>query len=735
MAVQYWVGEFFVDLSRNQITKKEHSQTIAPKALAVLTYLAENQGKVVSYDELFSQVWPDTVVSPNTLQRSIAQLRKLLDEDNQLESFIKTHTKQGYSLECKIQWHDEIEEQSAPDSIVARVIDSNVTHDLQESEAIKNNAIPETNTAVKPQFSRLFLKLFSLVVGIIIVGVISIITLTPKHTSTLTFDKLRSVTATDDKEYAAVYSPDGQYIVFHRYLDKLCMNNLWAKNITTQQEILLTKKLGTYGGHSFSQDGKKLAFVSTQDCDKPISPNPCYNLVTLDFQKALKSPQLSSLMVECKSSQLRDPIWMDNENIAVLQKLSNSWKLISYSITENKSTVLFEVKDGSLIAFDYSDNKALIAVTSVRDNGQHYIEMLKPDGEILSSHPIDYPPGFSKFRSVRPSFDPLNKQLVFSSGRQLFTLSYDGKINRILLPLDYKIEDPNFHPEGRRLLLIKKRYDSDIGLFPLNQIAHNQPLQNESLLTQLDGNKSYAIIERSTLGEENAIFQPNGESIAFISERSGEDQIWVTKDSHSQQISSFPSNTLIRGIDWATDGKSVLVNANGMLTQVFLDGQQTNISFKPLIYRLFQWDSQNNTALLVARTKGVSNLIELNLDNLDYKIVTNKKVIWAQKTEEGRLIYTDFINRFWQPGPVEDQLIEKLVGQGSSKRFSIKDNVIYGINQNNRLWSYDLDKEGFETIRELDENVDYLTDINQTHSLVELRISAKKEVVELSLSD
>ena len=109
MTVKYWVGDFFVDLSRNQVTQKEQSQTIAPKALAVLTYLAEHQGKVVSYDELFDKVWPDTVVTPNTLQRSIAQLRKVLGENTQYQSYIKTHTKQGYSLECEDRCQDQID--------------------------------------------------------------------------------------------------------------------------------------------------------------------------------------------------------------------------------------------------------------------------------------------------------------------------------------------------------------------------------------------------------------------------------------------------------------------------------------------------------------------------------------------------------------------------------------------------------------------------------------------------
>ena len=109
MAQQYWIGTFFIDLSRNQITQNEQSQTIAPKALEVLTYLAKNKGKVISHDELLDKVWQDTSVSPNTLQKSIAQLRKILGDDGKVQVYIKTHTKKGYSLECDVRWEASID--------------------------------------------------------------------------------------------------------------------------------------------------------------------------------------------------------------------------------------------------------------------------------------------------------------------------------------------------------------------------------------------------------------------------------------------------------------------------------------------------------------------------------------------------------------------------------------------------------------------------------------------------
>lgn len=108
MAEQYWIGGFFIDLSRNQITQNDQSKTLAPKALAVLTHLAEHQGQVVSHEALLAKVWQGTVVSPNSLQRSIAQLRKALGDDGKVQVYIKTHAKQGYSLECDVRWHDGV---------------------------------------------------------------------------------------------------------------------------------------------------------------------------------------------------------------------------------------------------------------------------------------------------------------------------------------------------------------------------------------------------------------------------------------------------------------------------------------------------------------------------------------------------------------------------------------------------------------------------------------------------
>ena len=82
--------------------------------------------------------------------------------------------------------------------------------------------------------------------------------------------------------------------------------------------------------------------------------------------------------------------------------------------------------------------------------------------------------------------------------------------------------------------------------------------------------------------------------------------------------------------------------------------------------------------------------------------------------------------------------IEKLIQGfliGSEKRFIIKDNVIYGLNEGIQLWSYSLGEEVFEIIIKVSSDIDYFTDLKQGDVLMTLRSASKKEVAELTLAN
>ncbi|BBN83672.1 hypothetical protein PA25_36570 [Pseudoalteromonas sp. A25] len=706
MAQQYWVGDFFVDVSRNQITKKEQAQTIAPKALSVLTYLAKNQGKVVSQDELLDAVWQGTIVSPNTLQRSIAQLRKVLGDDGKEQVYIKTHAKKGYSLECNVQWQ------------AGKLQVSSANH--SQSEKGLPNAQNDNKKATKPRAVATIFILF-----LITITAVGYHFWTNSQTPTLTISQIRALTATDNKESSGIYSHDGQFIIFHRFSEQACINNIWAKNIKTQQEFQLTKDLGVYSSHSLSPDGKKLTFISMGDCEEPVLQKKCYKLVSLDFNEALKGPLSPTVLMECKSSEIRNPIWLSNDNIALMHKSADSWKLVNYSVSNNSSEVIYEVENGSVTDYDFSVKKGLIALMSVHQDGQYYIEMLKPNGDVISSNRVQYPEQIGKFRYIYPNFSSLERQLIFSTGKRLFTISTDGKVQSISLPLDQPIGSPKVHPSGGKMLAIKGYYDSDVISVPIADYA-TLNLDRDSLKER--------VMHRSNVSEDNAKFQPGGEHIAFTSVRSGERQVWLSDGNSAWQLSQFPLDTYIFSIEWAQDGQSILVNADKELVQLFLDGTERKFALPHSVDKLFQWDSENQTALSLIWLNGAYRLAEIDLPKPSNSVVYDKSAVWAQKSASGSLIYTDLLGRFWQPGPVEDTLISELNGQGSEKRFVITGETIIGINDDLQLWSYSLDNAYFEVVGNAPSNIDFLTDTDGDQLLMSIQIASKKEVVELTFT-
>src|SRR6187200_1643340 len=69
---------------------------LTPKALAVIAELASRSGEIVTKDELFDAVWPDTTVSDAALVTCIQEIRQALRDNVARPRFIETVHRRGY---------------------------------------------------------------------------------------------------------------------------------------------------------------------------------------------------------------------------------------------------------------------------------------------------------------------------------------------------------------------------------------------------------------------------------------------------------------------------------------------------------------------------------------------------------------------------------------------------------------------------------------------------------------
>lgn len=96
-------GDIEVRPGERQLLKAGVPVAIEPKSFRVLIYLLRNPGRLVTKEELLNAAWEETMVSDNSLTRSIAALRRQLGDDAREPRFITTVHTAGYRFICPIE--------------------------------------------------------------------------------------------------------------------------------------------------------------------------------------------------------------------------------------------------------------------------------------------------------------------------------------------------------------------------------------------------------------------------------------------------------------------------------------------------------------------------------------------------------------------------------------------------------------------------------------------------------
>ena len=73
-------GRYVLDLRRGSLLVDGREVALRPKTFAVLQYIVERPGRLVSKEELLEAVWPNLVVTDDTLVQSIGELRRALGD-------------------------------------------------------------------------------------------------------------------------------------------------------------------------------------------------------------------------------------------------------------------------------------------------------------------------------------------------------------------------------------------------------------------------------------------------------------------------------------------------------------------------------------------------------------------------------------------------------------------------------------------------------------------------------
>ena len=92
----WYFAPFRLDLGAGRLWQGTEPVRLTAKALAVLSYLAEHAGQLVTKDDLFAAVWASAYVSEAALAVCIGEIRRALGDAAQTPQYLETVRGRGY---------------------------------------------------------------------------------------------------------------------------------------------------------------------------------------------------------------------------------------------------------------------------------------------------------------------------------------------------------------------------------------------------------------------------------------------------------------------------------------------------------------------------------------------------------------------------------------------------------------------------------------------------------------
>jgi Tol biopolymer transport system component/DNA-binding winged helix-turn-helix (wHTH) protein len=689
---------FQVDLSSGQLFRSGVRVPLQEKPLHVLRLLLEGEGKVVTREQLRAALWPeDTFVDfEHGVNTAVKKLRQALEDSAERPKFVETLPKFGYRFIASVEWAADgmggsplprvmpiaqagptpVAQPVPPEgkerlkSTIALATPAGFMAPVGRSSAANAGFVPSVVPHARlPKRRLLGMASLSLLV---IAGGLFVYLLRRTPESTLPPMRVVPLTSLPGTKMTPAFSSDGNQVAFAWNQTTPAGVEIYVKLVSEGEPRQLTHTGKVNFNPVWSPDGQRIAFTRSSESETALFTISAYG-------------EGERKLISFNQGTERRISWSpDGRFLAFADSDKNQ---------PSRGSAIF------LLSLDTHDRRELTAPPpEYSDEGPAF----SPDGHALAfvrGSNSDTGSGFDLYvvpvsggepRRLTfgddvfwtgPTWTEDGRELVFSSKRTgssaLWRIPVSGGNPR---PLEVGSDDaiePSISRQGHRLAYM--RFPLDVNIYRIVLPDAKNP-----------GNSpAPAPLLASTRRDANAQPSPDGKRIAFESDRSGRQEIWVCDidGSNCAPVTSF--GTWTRMPRWSPDGKRIVCEAsrNGK-TSIYMIELETRrvrgLVADPLEERVPSWSRDGRWVYFASRRSGSWQIWKVLAAGGVQMQVTKQGGFRPFESSDARFVYYSKggdvagIWRVASDGGEETLILDKLQPE-MSENWAVVDDGIYFI--------------------------------------------------------
>ncbi|MDP2560969.1 winged helix-turn-helix domain-containing protein [Psychrobium sp. 1_MG-2023] len=597
---QYTIGDFKLFADKRLLVTCDKEIKIDGKQTAILLFFARNPNQLITREQLTENVWQGRYVSDHAINTKISELRKLLQDDYRNPKYLKTHHQRGYEL-------------IAPCSMIEQLCSielKDTDDDIATTDKLAT--LPKSKRGTK--ITVLFASIFCL----LLIGYFLLNSTLKESPPALTsgYQSYLPVTIERGQEWAPAPSPNGDFLAYNHRNNNLEPWQLRIKKLGSNEVFPLTS--GLFESHSpvWIKGNSAVAYTKSIEGKCEIWSTE------FEFDSREKN---SNYLTDCGTAENLAPLAISNDKewlyFSNVKSAYNSnierFNLLT-NISEKLTTTVDHKNDFS---FSLSkDNTKLAFLRKTLSNQVHLyvLDIDTKDKRLLKTY--FHTPTYLSWSNDN------NKVYIINQNNSLSEVDVRNKETDIV----------KYFQSPTRFPVLTQTDDFYLvdGAFFSSEII-SAPISNDLYFPTFE-QRIY-----SSYKDVAPAISNDSQFIAFTSNRSGFDQIWLKTASKQYSLTNFKQVGTISDKSFSPDNHHLLFIRNNSLH--LIDINQPKADSKVILDQTFNevrspiWSCDGQSILLSLKDDANNwalyryNVAASKLDKLLTNIITIKSACSINK--------------------------------------------------------------------------------------------------------